>query len=652
MSRRGAEPRKRSRNPAPVDRPSPFRRQAILDFARGRTAGLALAAYGALLACFSMAWLRSSLARSWFFSSDEYVFAAEVIRFLRLNFHQSFFDMPGTPYMMLTALLWGGFSKIAGWLVPGEPTGMIVFTFRHIDWLFFLLRAETLVFYALSLVLVVLLARKVLNPAGACIAGLVLAMSPIYAKYSSFSRVESLAICLMLAALLMVYRGLETAPERLGEPPSWCDRMIAAGLLCGIAAGARLHSIAASGAVLFFLLLLDTRLQRRDLYPAWILRASWVVLPLASAAGVFSFWMVRRQVLPEYPYAASLLFKASGALTVAPAAMYVLYRISGTRRLLVRAVSPEAIKLLMGGIVGFLISTPTIIPQFDNFLRSMNFYSGSYIDMARTTWALWKNIRWYVSFYGNVFAPDKILLLLAVAGASWIAISRHRRLAPYLITVLTFFVSKPINLTAAPHHTLLWLPFFAILCAYPVARLYEMACGGDAADTKRVRLAAAAATAGYVVVALLLTNGPSKAAFDVRLAQARLDNVGKATGWLHDRTPLNSTLAFGYFCFNSDTFYEYLQAMGVSTEGAQMDPRHHLIWWGRRGPLTGLAGYLCTTAGIGTEQQHDNLDHQDPNHIVDPYKERDFERVASFGNDFDEVDVFRFDFRNAGSGPK
>ena len=52
----------------------------------------------------SMAWL--SLGFPWSSSSDEIVQLAEVIRFANLDFHQRFYDMPGTPLWILGAAEW------------------------------------------------------------------------------------------------------------------------------------------------------------------------------------------------------------------------------------------------------------------------------------------------------------------------------------------------------------------------------------------------------------------------------------------------------------------------------------------------------------------------------------------------------------------
>jgi 4-amino-4-deoxy-L-arabinose transferase-like glycosyltransferase len=133
-----------------------------------------------------------------------------------------------------------------------------------LDWFFTLLRTCTIFFYAGSLVLLFSVARRVLNYAGAFLACLLLMMSSNYASYSSFCRVESMAIFLALAAVLVTYRALERLPNRLGARPSWRDPMILAGFLTGVSAAARLHSIAASAPLLLLILLFDERSRRRQ----------------------------------------------------------------------------------------------------------------------------------------------------------------------------------------------------------------------------------------------------------------------------------------------------------------------------------------------------------------------------------------------------
>jgi hypothetical protein len=588
-----------------------------------------------------------SLSRSWFFSSDEYVLAGEVIRFLNLDLHQQFFDMPGTPFMMLSAVLWALFYPLQTWLSPDPSSlGIVAFTYHHLDWFFTLLRSTTIFFYAGSLVLVFLLARRLLNLAGGCLACLVVMMSSTYAYYSSFCRVESMAIFLNLSALLVMYRALAKHPNRLGGRPSWRDPMILAGVLAGASAAVRLHSITASMPLLCLILLFDERVRRREQYPRWTRSVAAYLLPSMFVAGSLCYWWAKNRVAVDFPHAAALLTKTGIALAVAPVAAALLYHIKRTRPVLLRAVSPEAVKVGMGCLGGLLLANFTAIPQYRFFLGSMDLYVGSYIDWQRTAWPLWTNIRWYIGFYLKVFAPDAVLTILLLTSVIWVVITRNRRLLPYLLAFVSFFISKPLNLRALPHHTLLWLPYFAVLCAFPMAQIYSMLASRAAIHSKWRLVASGAAAVMFATIAVQLTNGPQHAADAAVHSQERLQLVSQATDWIELYTPVNTTVAMSYFCFNPDVFYLWVRGMGVPVPAAEFGRRKYLVWWGTRGALKGLAGYACGTGG-GKADSADptKLSIADPNQMVDLYHDPAFQRVASFDNGSNAVDLFRFDFR-------
>ena len=605
--------------------------------------------YLAILLTFALKYMLVSLSRSWFFSSDEYVIAGEVIRFLNRDLHQRFFDMPGTPLMMLAAALWALFYPLQTWFRPDYfSPGVIAFTFNHLDWFFTLLRSCTIFFYAGSLVLLFPVARRVLNHAGAMVACLVLMMSSTYAAYSSFCRVESMAMFLALGALLVLYRALEKHPDRLGSRPSWRDPMLLAGVLVGISAAARLHSAVASMPLLLLILLFDERVKRRQQYPRWTRSLAVCLLPSMFVAGSVCYWWARSRVAADLPHAAALLTKAAISLAVAPIAAVLLYRIEKARPVLLRVASPEAIKIGMGCLGGFLLGNFTIIPQYRYFLDSMESYSGNYIDWQRTTWPLWTNIRWYIAFYAKVFAPDTVVAVLLTISVIWIIVSRNRKLLPYLFALVMFFVSKPINLRAAPHHTLPWLPCVAILCAFPVAQIYSILASRSAIHPKWRLAASGAAAVLFAAVALQLTNGPREAAREARYSQGRLRHISEATAWIKAHTPSNSTVAVSYFCYNPYIFYVSLEQMGVPWPVSEYDGRNYMSWSGKRDQLDGLAGYACEAAGALTGLAN-NVSIKDPKEVVDVYHDAAFEHVASFGNDLNAIDLFRFDFRASGA---
>jgi len=177
-----------SDSPSPVVEKPAFldRITALLDRLQ-RHSNAASLIYLALVLAFALPHLLVGLSRGWFYTADEFMIAGESIRFVDLDPRQHFFDLPGTPFMILTAVLWAVLRPIAQWLAPDpwyggidpSATGIIDFTYRHLDWLFTLLRFETIFFWACSLVLLYLVSRKLLNYAGACVACLVLRNEPM-----------------------------------------------------------------------------------------------------------------------------------------------------------------------------------------------------------------------------------------------------------------------------------------------------------------------------------------------------------------------------------------------------------------------------------------------------------------------------------------
>jgi hypothetical protein len=402
--------------------------------------------------------------------------------------------------------------------------------------------------------------------------------------------------------------------------------------------------------LLLFILLFDDRAPRLREYPRWTLSAAVYALPAAFVAGVLCWWWARVSVAAEFPHAAPLLTRAGMAMAGAPAAAALLYRFERTRPILVRLASPGFLKIAAGCLAGFPLANFTMVLRYRYFLGSANMYSGSYIDWQRTTWPIWANIRWYAGFYLKVFAPDMVAVGLLLVSAIWVAVSRNRRVAPYLLVFIAFFVSKPLNLIAAPHHTLLWLPWFALLCAFPVTELYSILARRVAGDSRWRVAAAGAAAVSLAIVAAQLTNGPRQAAIGARGSQRRLENISKATDWIEYRTPPGATLAMSYFCFNPGVFYSWMRTMDVPVpESAGRDGRVYIIWWGQRRELRGLAGYACATGGsVAAAADRKRLSVQDPGQVADVYSDPGFQRVASFGSGDSEVDLFRFDFRAAG----
>lgn len=618
----------------PLLPPGPWLRAAARRL-RSRDGALATG-YLLLLIGIAAYYLGPSIARSWFFSSDEYVIIAEVIRFSTFDFHQRFFDMPGTPLMFLVTLLWAVFSRIA-LLFSGSGSDALTFTYAHLPWLFGLGRFLTLSFFAASLVLCFLVASRVLNKTGAYFATLLVAMSPTYTATVTLIRVEPMSVCMILGALLLIYFAMDYRPQDLVSRPSWRDPVLLAGVAAGVGAGARLHTMFASLPLLWLILVISSDPLRKS-YPRWLVTWGKIGVPLLLIGAGCAFYVVRSECA-SMPQAAALIDKAGAAAAAVLILGSSLYGFARTRRFVLAVAPPAFVKVLLGFGVGLIAAVPTLPGQRLYFLQSAQGYSSGYTDFFRASWSVWRSLIWLVDHYVKIVAPATVAVAFLVLGAILIAVLRDRGAIPYLVIALLFFVSKPINLASAPHHIIPWMPYYAIVAAYPLARC---------ASLLRARLSSSVVGALFAVVLgigwFLLPNGAKGAATTVRLSQIRLNNVASATAWAESHVSKDEWFATAYFCLNSDAAYQWISSMDVKVPPSYFGTYRPMIWWGRRSDLAGRYGYACVT-GPDVTAARSGLPQSEWYKAPDPYHDPAFQKAATFGTGDLAVDVFRFDFR-------
>lgn len=149
-----------------------------------------------------------------------------------------------------------------------------------------------------------------------------------------------------------------------------------------------------------------------------------------------------------------------------------------------------------------------------------------------------------------------------------------------------------------------------------------------------------------LALCLTMVRGPQLAADGARSTEKRLQNVALASEWIHKNTEPSALVAISYFCFNPDVFYTWLRSLEVPTPAYVSDGRKYLIWWGDHSAIKGRAGYACAAPQDLIAIKH-TLDLRNPGEGTDPFADRGFRRVASFGRGPDEMDVFHFDFADA-----
>jgi hypothetical protein len=597
---------------------------------------------------FAAWYMYSSLFRTWYFSSDEYVIVAEVIRFLHLDFQQHFFDMPGTPLMFLSAIVWCFIylGELVAGAVP-RGAGLEWFTFHHLPLLFILMRAITLFFALVSISLVFILASKVTNRAGASVAALLVMMSPTYTSYSSFIRVESLAMCLVLASVLAMLHALQR-PRTTDGSKSEIRWIVLSGFLAGLGAATRFHSITASLPLLLLLMFFARQAPPRypkKLVRCWnyILRSGFLVAA-AGAIGIRTGYLpdsrLGRDLLGAWPLAFQSLYPLLLLAAILLGVVLGLRLIVGIKPVVDRYLHPRILVLVTGCSIGCLVGTPTILWQYRYFLGSIAGYSSGYFDRDRATWPLLKNVAWFLKFYLQLFAPEDFTLALLAVGAILILVRRDRLVIPFLAASALFFVSKPINLIAAPHHIIMWVPFYGIVAGYGVAKAYD-------AFPRGMRYFNAVRGVGLalflVALGLTMSPGPMHVQANTRATEDRMHDIGMATDWMHQNTEPNAVVAVSYFAFNSNIFYTWLQSLGVPEPNYIWDGRRYLIWWGDRPALKGLKGYAIAMPQEMQGYLKQWASQVSPGQEAGSLRDGEFQRIKAFGTEPNEVDVYRFD---------
>lgn len=565
----------------------------------------------------------------WYSNSDENVVVTEVIRFSGLDFRQEFYDMPGTPLMMLGAAEWRVYHASAT-LLRRFSGGIDLFTASHLQQLFTLMRWNSLLFYlASSLLIFRIVWRLSDNPCAGAAAATLLLFSRGYAVTVPSLRVEPMALFLVLTAIVIL-------TEAEGR-----SRALWAGVLGGTAAACRMHSIIATVSILTLLLWGQTW-GRAEAYSIRFRRflAILAAVLICGSAALFFELRVPAGERPQFPLAFALLGKALLAVAIVTAAAVGAYAWRGLRPMVVGAITKEFLLLMSGLALGFLAGTPTIFTRFASLLRSLDFYQGpGYRDAASLHLPFPALLSSYLSFYLKAAAPDTIAQTLLIAGSiAAILLYKRRWFLPYLIGWLTFFVSKPLTLARAEHHIAVWAAFYAVLASIPVALLFE---------ALRRRLSPWAVLGAQVLALGLLWRGLTHSPTEIVRTMAghaeRLQNIDALHRWIPAHTGERETFMIAFYCFGPEIFEQWQREQKVFLPNTRSDRREYRLWWGMQSELKGLSGYACLTPeDVGYMKQWEL---KRAGEGIDPLHDRRFVPVQSFGNGPNQVELLRFNMK-------
>ncbi|HEY9616565.1 MAG TPA: glycosyltransferase family 39 protein [Microcoleaceae cyanobacterium] len=615
------------------------------------------------LIIYTLSILSKCLTIPWIWNSDEVVYTAEVIKFLRLNFNQNFFDIPGTPFMFLTAILWAvwyGILSLSG-LIPHDLS-IKLFTFQNLNQFYFLMRFLVLGFYALSIVLIYILGKRLTNAIGGCIAALLLALSFYYTSYSCFVRTESLGICLSLTALLLTLNAIEQ-----NKPKQY----FFSGFCSGVATAARYHFVLATLPQIFTFYFLKEKPENRQFSPRLV---RWIMI-FASAIGVLFIvggilalllncqlispnWITDRLLLspidPGLPKALQLIHKLWISLGVLAVVLFFTAYIPRLQKWNQKLVQPALVLVFLGFGIGLVLGTPTFLWRGYYLLRSIQFYS-DWIDYERLKLSPIGQYLDMLGSYWNVIAPTPALAVLLVAGIGLIVLRRDRNLYPALLGIITLFIAQPVLLPSAYHRSLPWLPYVALVTAYPFAFCYQWW-----SKTNQQKIAIQFITfCSLLAVSLslvgfgLVPNGAyqqSSMTLD-QLVIPRLEAVDRASNWIKQHTESDAIVMVNYYGFNEQIYYASMEAQGVKLPKKLKEARSYMVWWGDRTPLQDKSGYLmfvCSTASCKSEaesaQKYFN-ERKGNGEGVNPFTHPNFIKLAASSKNGYEMNIFKFNFK-------
>jgi hypothetical protein len=588
----------------------------------------------------------------WWFNTDEAPFFYEAVRHLRLEPSQTFFDIPGTPYMSLISLvtlLWWVAERVFGLTTAATPAE---FAFANIQHVFMLMRSITFLCYLLAVGLAYSVFRRASGVIVGTVAAVLTCTLPIHVQYSQFVRTESLGLVLCLAAILAMLH-----PRTKGKWKTY----LGAGALAGAAVGARYQFAFVGLPVLLAIYFLNDRATQSEgemrAFPSkqlWI--AGSILAGLFVAGGTVTLLFKAGVIQPgpltqvmllttpagpeQYADAKQAVAKLWILLSSASLTAFILHGFAAGRRLLSPILNPVTLVLLLGFAAGFLLSHPAFLWRGEYQLRSIQFYS-DWKDanlQALRPFERWWSVTLY---YFTTALPEPWLQVLFLIGVALILYRREPLAVAFLIGAATCFLAHPLTMKMWPHHIIPWLPFLCYVAAYPV---------GFAVEAGTRKLHQQPAIVGIflaVVVALVgaVTPRLSQAGGYVGFSRARTDQIVEMNYWLADHVPADSSLVLSYYALNSDGYLKWIEQLGGVSVPQELKHRPNVyIWFLERQILDGKKGYVCVTK-FDITLFRDDAERKNPGSTYNPFEDKRFHELAKFGSGILELGVFEFDLR-------
>lgn len=588
-----------------------------------------------------------SITFPWYFNTEEFPYIQEVLRFIKLDFNQQFFDIPGTPLMLLGTFLWSVYYRICLILGFTNPShGIRYFSFEHMQVLYLLMRSLSYFFYVLSIVLTYAITRRLTNSIGGLVAALLLGVSPIYGTTITHLRIEPTNLCLVLLSVWTVLKALDFKSYRL---------YLISGVIAGIAMAARFQSMLAILPILLAYCIINPTIFSQKKHCLLNIFFFVIIISVTMVAG-YSALLVKLNIIGRtgltdlflltfneeiYPKATATVQKLWLGLFTIASVLIVLFLIPQTRSLFKKVIFSSATTVCSGFVIGFLLGVPTILWSGNYFLASIEMFIErnklgqpfihnllDVINLFLFGLGVWdsKSPEIISTEVGIIYTYLQGILL--ISGILIILAKRKQLLFPILITA-TIGVLSQYGKLQTTRHLVAWLPYFLIIMSIPIALLYDWCWAWlQKNNYQNQRQFFRAFSLLILTIIFVTTFKPQINSVNVLNAhfKEKLFLFPPMEKWIADNTTEEDKV-FHTCCepINQDVILDWMKLNGVKIPSGIRRTKRSKIWFGDKEALMQVKkGYIVISSKSFKGQYIEYYRKMKPSNVVDPFNDPHF----------------------------
>lgn len=612
----------------------------------------------------------------WYANTEEFAYIQEIIRFVDFVFRQQFFDIPGTPLMIIGAFFWFIYYQFSILLSFADPAlGIRHFSFEHMQQLYTLMRSLSYLFYAISIVLTFAIAQRLSTTIGGYIAALLLALSPVYSFTILHLRIEPTSLTFVLLSVWLVLLAISSHKYSI---------YLASGICSGLAMATRFPSLLACFSVVLAYCVIYPEIfqeQKQRRWNTYLLVIGLLTLNLSGLIVLLAkLNILSRNLLTDlllitaegnYPNATSKIQDLWLFIFAITSTLSITYIIPKSRRIIQPLIYSSILTVCFGCFIGFLLGVPTLLWSGNYFLASVemfidrnqvgqtfihNFWDMLYFFLfGLPPWRKDTIVQpnesaqiWFRRFEAGVLYTYWHAILFTI-GLLIIFCQTYKRFYPFLFGIMIGITSQYGKLQTI-RHLIAWLPYFLIITALPPALLYEKLIASTALIRRRWSLNLFTLFTLSVLFLGTYSFQVDLIRFNEKQVQEKLYLSSKTDLWIAENIN-NSDKVFHTCCepINQEVVLDWMQRNGVVIPAGIRKTDNSIIWFGDKESLVQAGkGFIVISTATYPSQYINYYKKIAPERLIDPFRDPHFVLKATINPARPEkttsYQIYAFDF--------